>query len=264
MGSSVHPLSVVIPAYNEHDRLPPSLVRIGDYLAAQPCWLPAEVVVVDDGSSDRTAEVAADTTLPNDIRLIVLSHESNRGKGAAVRTGFAGASGQQILLSDADLATPFEELETLADNGPETSVRIGSRAVDRDLIFVRQPRYRDFMGRSFNLLVRTLLLPGIRDTQCGFKLFPGALGRSLAGAQTIDGFAFDVELMFLARRWGTPVLEIPVRWHHVEASRVQPVRHSAEMLRDLLGLWFRAIRGRIPPAPVEHDIGGRCEEESPR
>jgi len=261
-GSPVHALSVVIPAYNEHDRLPPSLVRIGEHLATRPNWLPAELVVVDDGSTDRTAEVATRIELPNDIRLVVLSHESNRGKGAAVRTGFASASGKQILLSDADLATPFEELETLAESGPETSVRIGSRAVNRDLIFVRQPRYRDFMGRSFNLLVQMLLLPGVRDTQCGFKLFPGPLGRALAAAQTIDGFAFDVELMFLARRWGTPVLEIPVRWQHVEASRVQPLRHSAEMLRDLLGLWLRAARGRIPPAPVEHDNGRRSDREA--
>ncbi len=257
----MHPLSVVIPAYNEHDRLPPSLVRIGEYLADRPRWLPADLIVVDDGSEDRTAEVAARTPLPHDIHLVVLSHEANRGKGAAVRTGFAGSSGRQILLSDADLATPFEELETLAESGPPTSVRIGSRAVNRELIFNPQPRYRDFMGRTFNLMVQTLLLPGIRDTQCGFKLFPGALGRALADAQTIDGFAFDVELMFLARRWGTPVLEIPVRWQHVEASRVQPVRHSAEMFRDLLGLWLRSVRGKMPPAPINGRVSGRSESE---
>ncbi len=247
----MYPLSVVIPAYNEYDRLPPSLVTIDAFLADRPEWLPAEVIVVDDGSSDRTAEAAADTPLSSGIHLVVLRHGANRGKGAAVRTGFERASGRQILLSDADLATPFEELETLAESGSPASVRIGSRAVNRDLIFVRQPRYRDFMGRSFNMVVQALLLPGIGDTQCGFKLFPGTLGRALAGAQTIDGFAFDVELMFLARRWGVPVFEIPVRWQHVEASRVQPVRHSAEMLRDLLGLWLRAARGRLPAAPID-------------
>ncbi len=259
----MQPLSIVIPAYNEHDRLPPSLIRIGEFLATRSNWLPTQLIVVDDGSEDRTAEVAATTPLPRDIHLVVLRHETNRGKGAAVRTGFAHASGEQILLSDADLATPFEELETLAGSGPPTSVRIGSRAVNRDLIFVRQPRYRDFMGRSFNLVVQTLLLPGIRDTQCGFKLFPGPLGRALADAQTIDGFAFDVELMFLARRWGTPVLEIPVRWQHVEASRVQPVRHSAEMLRDLFRLWLGSVRGKVPPAPIESGVSGHSDGASP-
>ena len=119
------------------------------------------------------------------------------------------------------------------------------------------------MGRSFNLVVQTLLLPGIRDTQCGFKLFPGPLGRALADAQTIDGFAFDVELMFLARRWGTPVLEIPVRWQHVEASRVQPVRHSAEMLRDLFRLWLGSVRGKVPPAPIESGVSGHSDGASP-
>jgi dolichyl-phosphate beta-glucosyltransferase len=105
------------------------------------------------------------------------------------------------------------------------------------------------MGRSFNLAVQTLALPGIRDSQCGFKLFPGGLGRALASRQRIDGFAFDVELLCLARRWGARVLEIPVRWRHVEASRVQPVRHSAEMLRDVVLIGLRRLTGTLPARP---------------
>jgi dolichyl-phosphate beta-glucosyltransferase len=207
------------------------------------------VIVVDDGSSDETDAAARAAAMPPEISLEVHRHTHNRGKGAAVRTGFAASSGAQILLCDADLSTPIEDLETLSSAGDDVTVRIGSRAVDRSMITTRQPLHRDLMGRIFNLAVQGLVLPGIRDSQCGFKLFPGDLGRALAGVQRIDGFAFDVELLFLAQRWGVPVLEIPVRWSHVEASRVQPVRHSAQMLRDILLLWFRRLSGGLPPAP---------------
>ena len=141
-------VSIIIPAYNEHDRLPPSLVRIGEHLATRPKWLPAELVVVDDGSTDRTAEVATRIELPDDIRLVVLSHESNRGKGAAVRTGFASASGKQILLSDADLATPFEELEAKGRGG--TGVRITRFTKEKRLTMAtsRQAAASNRRGRS--------------------------------------------------------------------------------------------------------------------
>jgi len=253
----MHPLTIVIPSYNEEDRLPPTLAEIVRYLAADGSWLPAELIVVDDGSSDRTARAAEAVALPRDITLAVHSHDHNRGKGAAVRTGFRQSSGSQILLCDADLSTPIEDLETLACSGDSSAVRIGSRAVDREMITIRQPRYRDLMGRTFNLAVQALMLPGIRDTQCGFKLFPGPLGRALAAAQRTDGFAFDVELLCLARRWGTQVLEVPVRWRHVEASRVQPIRHSAQMLRDLLRLSLRSLAGTLPRAPGNLRVDAR-------
>ena len=244
------PLTVVIPAYNEHDRLGPSLVRIASYVEDRPHWRPAELIVVDDGSGDGTFEVASSHPVSEDVAVIkVLRHSTNLGKGAAVRTGFSQSTGEQILLSDADLATPIEELETLAAGGSQASVRVGSRALNRELIFVPQPRYRDLMGRTFNLVVQTLLLPGIHDTQCGFKLFPGDLGRHLAAVQRLDGFAFDVELLMVSRAWGVPIVEVPVRWRHVEASRVRPVAHSAEMLADLVGLGWRRLRGALA-APV--------------
>ena len=241
-------LSVVIPAFNEADRLPPTLAEIIRYLGAAPDWLPAELIVVDDGSLDGTADAAASIELSGGLALEIIRHDRNRGKGAAVRSGFLRSRGDEILLCDADLSSPIDQLAVLASHGSRGSVRIGSRALDRSLISTRQPSYRDLMGRTFNLAVRTLVLPGIHDTQCGFKLFPGELGRALAAAQRIDGFAFDVELLFLARRWGATLVEVPVRWRHVEASRVRPLLHSAQMLRDLLWLRLRAAAGLLPPA----------------
>lgn len=242
-------LTVVIPAYQEAARLPATLARVGAFLAATPALLPAQVVVVDDGSRDGTAELAAASPSPPGVHLEVLRHAANRGKGAAVRTGLAASRGAWVLISDADLATPIEELAALRAAAGDDSVAFGSRAVDRGLIAVRQPWYRDLMGRAFNLGVRLLAAPGFGDTQCGFKLLPGRLARQLATALTTDGFAWDVELLVLARHWGIAVREVAVRWRHVEASRVQPVRHSLEMARDVLRLWLRRVWGRLPRRP---------------
>jgi dolichyl-phosphate beta-glucosyltransferase len=247
-------LSIVIPAYNEASRLPPCLVEINDYLSARLEDLqPAEIVVVDDGSRDDTVRRAAAIPGSENIDIRVLQHEQNRGKGAAVRTGFAAARGRWVLLSDADLAAPIPELEKLWSVRDEKSVIIGSRAIDRSLIAVRQPLYRDLMGRVFNLAVRMVAVGGIADTQCGFKLFPGPLARQLAAAQHLDGFAFDVELLLLAHRWGFSIREVGVRWRHVEASRVSALRHSTEMLVDVLLLGLRRLAGRLPPAPPAAD-----------
>lgn len=254
-------LSVVIPAYNEVGRLPPTLRRVFDHLVGMGECLPAEVVVVDDGSRDDTAAAAQNVASPPGVELVVLRHGVNRGKGAAVRTGFAASRGALVLLTDADLSSPISELGRLLHAHDHSTVAIGSRAVDRSLIEVRQPWYRDLMGRVFNRFVRILVLPGLADTQCGFKLFPGSLARDLASVQRLDGFAFDVELLVLARRWGHRVREVPVRWDHVEASRVQALRHSSQMLKDLLRLaWWRwsgglaaapaaTRQGRTTPAP---------------
>jgi len=240
-------LSVVIPAYNEARRLPSTLATIVRYLSDHPRWLPAEILVVDDGSTDETVEMV-DAPAADGITLKCLVHDRNRGKGAAVRTGFGAAEGETILLCDADLATPIEELDKL-DRNLDDGVAIGSRAIDRRLIEKAQPRYRDLMGRVFNLAVQILAVRGIRDTQCGFKLFDGELGRNVAAHQRIDGFAFDVELLLLARAQGHTIREIPVRWRHVDESRVQPVVHSVDMFLDLLLIGWWRFTGQIGQHP---------------
>jgi dolichyl-phosphate beta-glucosyltransferase len=242
-------LSVVVPALNEAARLPPTLAEVNAYLAVRPEWLPAEIIVVDDGSGDET--VAASRAVPpaDGIVLRVAEHGANRGKGAAVRTGFTLAGGDWVLLSDADLSAPIEELETLWQAASPHSVVVGSRAVARRLVETPQPRHRDLMGRNFNFLIRGLGLTALHDTQCGFKLFPGNLARSLAAVQRLDGFAFDVELLLLARRWSFDVREIGVRWRHVEASRVLAVRHSSQMLRDVIRLWWWRATGALAQPP---------------
>jgi dolichyl-phosphate beta-glucosyltransferase len=244
-------LSVVVPALNEAGRLPPTLDRVGAYLAGRPDWLPAEIIVVDDGSSDGTVRAVSTIELADGIELRIAEHRVNRGKGAAARTGFSLSRGAWVLLTDADLSAPIEELAALARFASRRSVVVGSRAIQRQLVTTPQPRHRDLMGRTFNLVLQALRLTNIRDTQCGFKLFPGDLARALASVQRLDGFAFDVELLLLVRHWGFSLREVGVRWNHVEASRVMPGRHSVQMLRDAVRLWWWRAVGHLPPRPEE-------------
>ncbi|MCS7181656.1 MAG: glycosyltransferase family 2 protein [Thermoanaerobaculum sp.] len=238
-------LSLVIPAFNEEHRLPQSLAQLGEYLVKHPQLLPAEVVVVDDGSEDRTAQVVESWQPPPGVAVVLHVLPQNRGKGAAVRAGLALAAGELVLITDADLATPIEELEKLLPFAPG-AVACGSRAVDRRLITRRQPWLRDRLGRLFNLLLRGLRLTHIGDTQCGFKLLPGTLARRVSSQLLFDGFIYDVELLARAQRAGFPVVEVPVRWAHVEDSRVRPLRHGLAMVRDALRLrwhlWWEGLR----------------------
>lgn len=236
-------LSVVIPAFNEESRLPQTLQRIAAYLTTKPELLPAEVVVVNDGSTDATAAVASAWQPPAGLSLVLHSLPENRGKGAAVRVGLELACGELVLITDADLATPIEELEKLLPHAH--GVACGSRAVDRRLISKKQPFLRDRLGRAFNLALRLLGLTHLRDTQCGFKLLPGALARQLSQELTFDGFIYDVELLTRAQKLGFSVLEVPVRWAHVEASRVKPLRHGLEMLADALRLRWLLWREQL-------------------
>ncbi len=244
-------LSVVIPAFNEADRLPKTLESIDLFLLEAEDLGPAEIIIVDDGSKDRTSEVGNAFQSFGNTVVRVFRHQKNQGKGAAVRTGFEHSKGRQVLLSDADLAAPIAGLRRMTPAYGDSTVVVGSRAVDRALLFDPQPLYRDLMGRAFNLMVRALLLPGIFDTQCGFKLFPGGLARSLAMVQRTDGFAYDVELLALSLSWGYSIVEVGVPWGHVEASRVQPGRHSAQMFRDLLRISLRRWSLGLPREPHE-------------
>lgn len=226
-------LSVVIPAFNEEKRLPRTLASILAFLRGRGESF--EVVVVDDGSTDATAKVARQAG--PEVR--VLQNPGNRGKGYSVRNGMLNASGAWRLMSDADLSTPIEELDRLKEaltRGGE--VAIASRAVVGANLEKRQSSAREFSGRFFNLLVRILHLPGIKDTQCGFKLFSKAAAEAAFQDARLDGFAFDVEALVRARRAGFQILEVPVTWRNDEQSRVSLGRGLAAFV-DLFRLKFR-------------------------
>ncbi len=235
-------LSVVIPAYNEALRLGPSLRQIVSYLTRKGgTW---EVLVVDDGSTDGTARVAAavatELAAPG---VRVLRQEVNRGKGAVIKAGVLASRGREVLLVDADLSTPIEDVEKLRPHLAEAPLVFGSRAVAGADIQQHQPFYRETMGRVFNLIIRLLGVRGLRDTQCGFKLLDGEAARRLFTEMTIERFAYDVELVWLARRHGHRVAEVGVRWADSSSSKVNPLSDSARMFWDVLALRWRDLRG---------------------
>jgi cellulose synthase/poly-beta-1,6-N-acetylglucosamine synthase-like glycosyltransferase len=213
-------ISIVIPAYNEEKRLPVTLERVNSYLA-RGGWEFSEVLVVDDGSRDATAAIAEDfATRQPSIR--VLRNPGNRGKGYSVRHGMLEAKGEWTLFSDADLSAPIEDLEKLWSAVRETGaqVAIGSRALDRSLIGVHQPVLRESAGKLFNLAARVITGLPFWDTQCGFKLFETRAAREIFRRQQLERFGFDVEVLFIARKLGHRVMEVPVRWNDVAGTKV--------------------------------------------
>ncbi len=224
-------LSVVIPAFNEERRIGTTVERVAAYLAAQP--YAAELVVVDDGSTDLTVP-RAEAALGGGPPYRLLSRAVNRGKGAAVRDGVLASAGEFILFTDADLSTPVEELDKF---WPEVEagadVVIGSRALAGSDVQVRQAALRETMGKAFNLFVRLLVMTGFPDTQCGFKLFRAGPAKDVFSRTRIDGFSFDVEVLWLCRKLGYRVRQVPVVWRNSPDSRVRLVLSSLEMLRDL-------------------------------
>jgi dolichyl-phosphate beta-glucosyltransferase len=242
-------LSIVIPAYNEEARLPRALARIRDYFSnpRAPVSLDRmEILVVDDGSTDFTPRIAEEwsRTMPS-VRLV--SNGDNRGKGYSVRHGMLEARGHLALFTDADLSSPIEEVEKLLiaiEIGND--VAIGSRALDRSLIFGRQSRMRELAGMIFNGLVRIATGLRFHDTQCGFKIFVRDRSRRVFEQQRIEGFGFDPEVLFLAKRHGLRTAEIPVRWAHDAATKVHVLRDSLLMFGDLIYIRWNWLLGRYP------------------
>jgi len=237
-------LSVVIPAFNEELRLRGTLDRLVDYL--QGSREAFEILVVDDGSEDATREIARETAQKNPSGMIsLLTHDGNRGKGFSVRQGALATKGDLLLMTDADLSTPIEELgklETALVSSP-LDIAFGSRAIEGARIQLHQPWYRETLGKGFNRVMRLLTGLPFRDTQCGFKLFRMSTCRPLFQRQRLDGFVFDVELLFIAEKWGLRVAELPVAWHHSGDSRVRPVSHAPSVLVDLLRLHLNNAHG---------------------
>jgi len=237
-------LSIVIPAYNEENRLGRTLGRIRDYLSGLE--IPPEkfeILVVDDGSKDGTARVVAEWTksMPS-LRLV--SNGENRGKGYSVRHGMLEARGRISLFTDADLSSPIEELEKLLTTiAAGNDVAIGSRAVDRSLITIHQSRLREMAGILFNAFVRLFTGLPLHDTQCGFKAFVSAPSRIVFEQQRIERFGFDPEVLFLAKRHGLRIAEVPVRWAHDPATKVHVVRDSLMMFGDLIRIRRNWLRG---------------------
>jgi dolichyl-phosphate beta-glucosyltransferase len=229
-------LSIVIPAFNEEERLPASLGAISAYLAARPSAPRVEVIVVDDGSDDATAARAEEAGRRYGLDLRVLRLPRNSGKGFAVRTGCLEAAGLSVLVTDADLSTPIYEWEKLA--AADAPVAIGSRALDESLVKEEQPFYRKAMGKLFNRLVRLVAVPGIHDTQCGFKLFSREAAREIFTRAKVDRFAYDVEALLLARQLGYGIAEVPVLWFNSSDSRVT-LFGGAQAYWDVLRIRFR-------------------------
>lgn len=232
-------ISIVIPAYNESGRILLTLSRIDEYFKNR--FEGFEIIIVNDGSQDNTAKVVLKAQEKiKSIRLI--GYEVNKGKGYAIRQGINNSKGNIILISDADLSTPIEEVEKLLvqyDNGYD--IIIGSRALEGSDILIRQPWWRESMGKIFNRFVRFSILKDFKDTQCGFKLFKGDIGRELFRRVTIDRFAYDVEILYLAIKAGYRIKEVPIRWFNSPDSRVHPVKDSLQMLKDLVKIRFRKL-----------------------
>ena len=238
-------VSVVIPAFDENDRIVPTIGAISAHLCSS--GLSWELIVSDDGSADGTVDLVRSLNLAN---VTVLEPGVNRGKGAAVRDGVMAASGRYILFSDADMSTPIEEFDRLLEAVAEgAGVAVASRAAD-GAEEAGRGRLRSFISAALRGGVRRVTGVRIKDTQCGFKLFTRESAQALFRASRVDGFSFDLEILWLAQRWGIGVEEIPVHWIEAPGSKVSPGKESLRFLRDVAALRYRDMRGSYAAATI--------------
>jgi dolichyl-phosphate beta-glucosyltransferase len=234
--------SIIIPAYNEGMRVGSTLEKVLAHIADQG-W-DAEIIVVDDGSSDDTPEIIRRYAATNP-RLRILENPDNRGKGYSVRNGMLHAQGEILLFSDADLSSPIQEASKLfAAIEGGVDIAIGSRWLRRDLQTQRQPVYRQFLGRVFNVALRITLGLNFKDTQCGFKAFTRRAASTIFPLQRIERWGFDPELLYLAGKFRLAVAEIPVAWAHREGTRLNPIRDGLKMFIDVLRIRWNSISGK--------------------
>lgn len=244
-------LSLVFPAYNEEERIGGSLKSAAQFVQQAP--FEADIIVVDDGSADGTVDVVQQ--LQKEYPLIrLVQHEQNQGKGVAVRTGVLAAEAEFSLFCDVDEAVPIREVTKVLSAATEqgADVAIGTRYHRESVIVKRQPWQRVVVSRLGNLLIRALLLPGLRDTQCGFKLFRQQTMRGVLERVTVSGFGFDLEVLAIARAWGLKIIEVPVTWEHGEGSSLRLGPAAVTVLRDLLRITGRVWTGRyVAPKPSD-------------
>ena len=266
-------LSIVIPAYNEETRIGRSLDDVLEFLKSQTYR--AEVIVVDDGSSDETAKRVSERAsryhdAGHDLR--VLTNTPNHGKGYSVKRGLTEASGEIVMFSDADLSSPITEAPKLIDPiaAGRADVTLGSRALNRELIGVHQPRMRELGGAVFNLCMRIITGLKFKDTQCGFKAFRREAALSVFALQQIERFGFDPEVLYIAKKQGNRLLEVPVVWNHCEGGELQNklnyIRDSIDMFADLIRIRFNDLAGRYknPPAGFQIESSQPTEQTTKR
>lgn len=238
-------MTIVIPAYNEAHRLPETLRRVVAFVEAASASL--NVLVVNNNSRDETGAIALAMAAEHSCLRVI--DQPVQGKGAAVRKGMFEADGRYVFICDADLAMPIEELPRFYPErlGKDYDIAIGSREAPGARRF-NEPFYRHLMGRVFNLMVRVLAVPGIQDTQCGFKAFRREVGQRIFAVQKVDGFAFDVEVLAIARRWGSPIIEVGIPWYYGKGGSIHPLRDAYRMFREVLAIRRHVRAGRYDHA----------------